>query len=57
MCSILAPGQSGFIDQNGKLDVHFNDQLALFENYKCKEDAVSEKQIDQSSQQSITLDY
>ncbi len=23
MCSILAPGQSGFINQNGKPDAHF----------------------------------
>jgi len=57
MCSILAPGQSGFIDRNGKTDRHFADQLDLFENYTCKEDAVSQKQIDQSSQQNITLNY
>lgn len=57
MCSILAPGQSGFIHQNGKLDAHFADQLPLFENYKCKEDAVSQKQIDQATQQTITLNY
>ncbi|MEB3789973.1 penicillin acylase family protein [Acinetobacter sp. IK40] len=57
MCSILAPGQSGFIHQNGKLDAHFADQLPLFENYKCKEDAVSQKQIDQAAQQTITLNY
>ncbi len=57
MCSILAPGQSGFIDRNGKTDPHFADQLALFKNYKCKDDAVSQQQIDQSSQQSVTLTY
>ena len=43
MCSILAPGQSGFINQNGKPDAHFADQLSLFESYKCKDDAVSQK--------------
>ncbi|OEC87153.1 penicillin amidase [Acinetobacter sp. YK3] len=57
MCSILAPGQSGFINQNGKTDAHFADQLPLFESYKCKDDAVSEKEIDQATQQSITLNY
>lgn len=57
MCSILAPGQSGFIHPNGKPDAHFTDQLPLFENYKCKEDAVSQKQIDQATQQTITLNY
>ncbi|ENX42896.1 penicillin acylase family protein [Acinetobacter sp. NIPH 2100] len=57
MCSILAPGQSGFIDRHGKPDAHFADQLSLFENYTCKDDAVNQKQIEQSSQQSITLDY
>lgn len=57
MCSILAPGQSGFINQNGKPDAHFADQLSLFESYKCKDDEVSQKEIDQSTQQSITLNY
>lgn len=57
MCSILAPGQSGFINKNGKTDAHFADQLPLFESYKCKDDAVSKKQIDQATQQSITLNY
>jgi penicillin G amidase len=57
MCSILAPGQSGFIHPNGKPDAHFADQLPLFENYKCKQDAVSQKQIDQATQQTITLNY
>jgi penicillin amidase len=57
MCSILAPGQSGFIHRNGQLDPHFADQLSLFENYTCKNDAVSQKQIDQNTQQSITLNY
>lgn len=57
MCSILAPGQSGFINQNGKTDAHFADQLPLFESYKCKDDAVSQKEIDQATQQSITLNY
>ncbi|MCH7383917.1 penicillin acylase family protein [Acinetobacter dispersus] len=57
MCSILAPGQSGFIHPNGKTDAHFADQLPLFESYKCKDDAVSQKEIDQAAQQSITLTY
>ncbi|MFW1758940.1 penicillin acylase family protein [Acinetobacter guillouiae] len=57
MCSILAPGQSGFIHRNGKTDAHFADQLPLFENYQCKDDAVSQKQIDQATQQSMTLTY
>jgi len=57
MYSILAPGQSGFIDKNGKPDAHFSDQLPLFENYECKEDAIDQKKIDQTSKQSITLNY
>ena len=57
MCSILAPGQSGFINHNGQKDPHFADQLPLFEKYECKEDAVSQKQINQLAKQSITLNY
>ena len=55
MCSILAPGQSGFINRNGQKDPHFADQLPLFEKYECKEDAVSQKQINQLTKQSINL--
>ncbi|WOE33091.1 penicillin acylase family protein [Acinetobacter sp. SAAs470] len=43
MCSILAPGQSGFIDQNGQADAHFSDQLTLFQNYTCKKDTVNQR--------------
>ena len=57
MCSILAPGQSGFINRNGQKDPHFADQLPLFEKYECKEDAVGQKQINQLAKQSITLNY
>lgn len=57
MCSTMAPGQSGFIDRNGKKSAHFADQLPLFEKYECKKDGVGSKQISELTKQEITLKY
>ena len=57
MCSVIAPGQSGFVHKNGQLDAHFADQLALFESFNCKQDPVSKKQISEATKSEITLTY
>ncbi len=57
MCSVIAPGQSGFVHKNGQLDAHFADQLALFESFNCKQDPVSKKQISEATKSEITLKY
>lgn len=35
-CDAMPPGQSGFIDRNGKRSPHYDDQLSLYENFECK---------------------
>lgn len=46
MCSAAAPGQSAFIDPNGKPDRHYADQLPLFEAFSCKQDWLTPEQVD-----------
>lgn len=45
MCSVTAPGQSGFVSPDGVTHPHYKDQVPLFEAYSCKKDPVGEKQI------------
>ncbi|MGG4774640.1 penicillin acylase family protein [Paenalcaligenes sp. Me52] len=35
-CDAMPPGQSGFIDRHGKKSPHYDDQLALYQNFGCK---------------------
>lgn len=35
-CDAMPPGQSGFIDRNGTKSPHYDDQLALYQNFGCK---------------------
>ena len=35
-CDAMPPGQSGFIDRHGNKSPHYDDQLALYENFGCK---------------------
>lgn len=35
-CDAMPPGQSGFVDRNGKRSPHYDDQLSLYENFDCK---------------------
>jgi penicillin amidase len=57
MCSVMAPGQSGFINPKGEADTHHSDQLEMYAAFKCKSDAISAQDIDKSSQGSQTLRY
>ncbi len=40
LCSVTAPGQSGFIGPSGHPDQHYSDQMELFETSTCKSDVV-----------------
>ncbi|MDA5194429.1 penicillin acylase family protein [Govanella unica] len=35
-CDVTPPGQSGFMQPDGKLSVHARDQLDLYQNFGCK---------------------
>lgn len=57
MCSVAAPGQSGFIAPNGAHDRHYSDQLALFERYDCKPERLTPAQVDADLESRRTLRY
>lgn len=46
MCSLMAPGQSGFVSASLNKTKHYGDQVSLFEASSCKQDAVGTQQID-----------
>lgn len=57
MCSVVAPGQSGFVSADGTPDAHYADQLSLYESYDCKADPISAGQIEQAAQHTQHLRY
>lgn len=57
MCSVAAPGQSGFVDPAGKRDPHNGDQLALFQNFGCKPERLTPAQLDTDLESTRTLRY
>lgn len=46
-CDVMPPGQSGFMDRNGKRSPHYDDQLKMYENFECKNVATELDAINQ----------
>jgi penicillin amidase len=57
MCSVLPAGQSGFISPRGERDVHYADQLSLFEVQTCKQDWLTRQEVDAAATSTKTLSY
>lgn len=55
MCSLMAPGQSGFVSANLQKSKHYADQIPLFEQSSCKQDAVGATQVKARQESSKTL--
>jgi len=56
MCSLMAPGQSGFVSAGLKNKAkHYDDQMSLFEASSCKQDAVGTRQVDAHLESTRTL--
>ena len=55
MCSLMAPGQSGFVSPELKKTRHYDDQLRLFEAGACKPDVVGAQSVDARLESSQTL--
>jgi penicillin amidase len=54
MCSVVAPGQSGFVGPGEVPAKHRRDQLALFQSFGCKPERLTAAEVDadvQSTQQ------
>ena len=54
-CDAMPPGQSGFIDQQGKRSPHYDDQLQMYENFECKSVAFDKSEIDRNTTEHTTL--
>ncbi|TNM37496.1 hypothetical protein FHP29_16910 [Nocardioides albidus] len=57
MCSVAAPGQSGFVAPDGDRAPHSLDQLALFEDFGCKADHLTPGAVDAHLESERTLRY
>lgn len=57
MCSVVAPGQSGFVNAAGMPDPHYADQLSLYQSYQCKADPLSAAQVDKVTTATHQLHY
>ncbi|ALE88737.1 penicillin amidase [Pseudomonas versuta] len=57
MCSVVPPGQSGFVAANGEASKHVADQLTLYRDHGCKQDWLSESQVQANLESSLTLEY
>lgn len=55
MCSLMAPGQSGFVSASLGRAKHYDDQISLFEASTCKQDAVGTQQLDARLESTKTL--
>jgi penicillin amidase len=45
-CAVTPPGQSGFISPSGQASPHYEDQLALYENFECRPQALLRADVD-----------
>ncbi len=55
LCTVAAPGQSGFIAPDGSKTKHYDDQLEMFSNFTCKEEDLNPKDIDANKESEETL--
>lgn len=55
MCSVAAPGQSGFVAQDGRPAAHNGDQLDLFQEFGCKGDHLTDAAVDAHLESQRTL--
>lgn len=45
LCTVAPPGQSGFIDPKGVKSPHYSDQLALYHDFGCKPEWLTEQSL------------
>lgn len=56
LCTVAPPGQSGFIDPQGKASPHYSDQLALYKAFDCKEEHLDPAAVRADAKSSRKLD-
>lgn len=55
LCTVAAPGQSGFIAPSGEKSPHYQDQLELFAAMGCKQEKLTQKDVDGDTSSSFVL--
>lgn len=55
MCAAAPPGQSGFINPEGKPDEHYQDQLELYLNFECKDEHLTQDSVENAAQSTLTI--
>lgn len=45
-CAVTPPGQSGFIDPDGKASPHYRDQLQLYQDFDCRVQALTRDDVE-----------
>lgn len=55
LCTVAAPGQSGFIAPSGEKSPHYQDQLELFTAMGCKQEKLTQKEVDADASSTVVL--
>lgn len=54
-CAVTPPGQSGFISPSGEKSQHYEDQLALYENFECRPQALLRADVEKVARDRIAF--
>ena len=46
VCMVTPPGQSGFVTSEGDKSHHYDDQLALYETFECRPQALLRDEVE-----------
>ena len=54
-CAVTPPGQSGFINAKGEASPHYQDQLALYEAFDCRDRPLTRAEVEASATTRATV--
>lgn len=57
LCTAAPPGQSGFVAPDGSKSPHYQDQMALYQAFGCKNEAITARQVDAQLESQRELRY
>ncbi len=55
VCMVTPPGQSGFISPSGEASPHYQDQLALYENFECRPQAFAREDLEKVAKSDLSF--
>lgn len=54
-CAVTPPGQSGFISPAGEKSPHYEDQLKLYDNFECREQALVKDDVQKAEAEKVSF--